>query len=188
MSKKNHEPGNRSNTPTNVNTGHSSPTNRDQKASTEINATNALVDDLNNTWEVDDVSSVSSEGTSNSIFSAKKVKKALGKVGSKIVGKISSSPTNTSYGALGDSFSQQKDAQDNSKTADNAKQQPNPVNESGAATPQTETSKSNNNEVKSSSEKKKDSRWRSAIDPLTGRTYYFNKDSKETVWEKPANF
>lgn len=194
LSKKNHEPGSKSTTP-------SSPVCNDMsqnekqidnvKEFPENKATNELIDNLNHTWEVDDVSSVSSEGTSNSIFSAKKVKKAFGKVGSKIVGKINISPTNnSSYGALNDSFSQQKAAQDDkSQVADNAKQMQSSVNEGGGTTTQTETSKSNSNEANSSSErKKKDTRWRSAIDPLTGRTYYFNKDSKETVWEKPENF
>lgn len=164
-------------------------------AEVEANRTNQLVSDLNDACEVHDFSSVSSEETLNSIFSAKKVKKVLGKVGSKIAGKINSSPTNASYGALNDSFSQKKDSQDsNNKSVDlsvevasDVKQQP---SSSEAApvkpTPQTKEA-SDTNEVNPASDKKK-SRWRSAIDPQTGRTYYFHKDTQETVWEKPANF
>ena len=28
--------------------------------------------------------------------------------------------------------------------------------------------------------------WRSVVDPNSGRTYYVNKDTKETSWELPA--
>jgi len=30
--------------------------------------------------------------------------------------------------------------------------------------------------------------WRAAKDPQTGRTYYFNSKTKETVWNRPADF
>jgi hypothetical protein len=168
-------------------------------AETEADATNQLVSNLNSTWEVDDVSSVSSEGTSNSIFSAKKVKKVLGKVGSKIVGKMNSSPTNASYGALNDSYSQKKDAQDVNNSVDKSldagvdvKEPPTSSALQANATqaelsPEKKPEPTDNNDANPTSDKKK-SRWRSAIDPQTGRTYYFHKDTQETVWEKPSNF
>jgi hypothetical protein len=181
----------RPNSPSNNNIPQASKQTSKGTSTAETNATNQLVSDLNNTWEVDDVSSVSSEGTSNSIFSAKKMKQALGKVSSRIVGKISnSSPTNTSYDVLDDSFSRKKDAHRvNNKPADDTKQQPKSSAESSAvARPESEEKKPppDNIEVKPASDtKKKDSQWRSAIDPVTGRTYYFHKITKETVWEKP---
>lgn len=186
----------RSTTPINIsfqNNGPSSPssnnvnqvasTTNSTKADTEMESTNQLVSSLNNAWEVDDDSSVSSEGTAGSIFSAKQMKKALVKVGSKIVGKIS--PTNAApYDHMNDSFSQAGISQETSKKeSDNVKKQP-----------------KGSNEIERSNEQKSlydddalgskiiDSPWRSAIDNHTGRTYYFNKNTHEVVWEKPKKF
>ena len=166
-----------------------------EKAEAEIRATNELVESINNTWEVNDLSSVSSEGTSNSIFSAKKMKEVLGKVGSKLAGKMASSPVNAQYNHLEDSFSPQNN-DDTKAVVDeaNASGEEQKINDdAGMTAPRSKStteiaSNATNNEVKPSSDKKKDMRWRSAIDPITGRTYYFHKDTKETVWEKPSTF
>ncbi|KAL3798197.1 hypothetical protein HJC23_005758 [Cyclotella cryptica] len=156
--------------------------------------------------EDDDVSSVSSEETSTSIFSTKRMREAIVKVTSKIAGKITTIPTNNSYDVLDDSNSPQVDGKKNAQTVEkelpaingneetkeeiqpyedrdesNRQVKPNPDGE-------TTTSASGTTSVQPASHgTKKDSRWRAAIDPLTGRTYYFHKDTQETVWEKPKN-
>jgi hypothetical protein len=146
----------------------------------------------------DDESSVSSEATSNSIFSTKRMKEALGKVTSKISGKKTIKLGSASYDMLDDSV--EKDQRSALKKTQNdnlpanidgkVKQPVEPRAISTIAMRQTEGVQEQKPTVEakpSSPGKKKDSRWRSAIDPLTGRTYYFHKDTKETVWEKPKN-
>lgn len=126
------------------------------------------------------------------------MKEALGKVTSKISGKKTIKLGSASYDMLDDSV--EKDQRSALKKTQNdnlpanidgkVKQPVEPRANSTIAMRQTEGVQEQKPTVEakpSSPGKKKDSRWRSAIDPLTGRTYYFHKDTKETVWEKPKN-
>lgn len=120
----------------------------------------------------DDDDSYSSQETMTSIFSTKKLASTIGKITGKIAAKINS----RSYDALEDSH------HDDEKT-DTPVGQPDIKEEISGAAKQTNTV-----EVTATAEKEDvTSRWRSAVDPLTGRTYYYHKDTKETVWEKPTN-
>lgn len=149
--------------------------------------------------EDDDVSSVSSEETSTSIFSTKRMKEVIVKVTSKIAGKITTIPPNNSYDVLDDSDSRPLEGVKNVEKlpATNADEETKEV-----IRPHVDKDESNR-QVKSHPDhatmtpasavkaalfgKNKDSRWHAAIDPLTGRTYFFHKDTQETVWKKPEN-
>ena len=124
------------------------------------------------------------------------------KVTSKIAGKITTIPVNNSYDVLDDSDSRQLEGVKNveklpATNADNeTKEEIRPhvdrdeSNRQVKSNPDhaTTASASDTNALKAALYgKKKDSRWRAATDPLTGRTYFFHKDTQETVWKKPEN-
>ena len=113
----------------------------------------------------------------------------MGKLTEKITGKAQRGQ-NRHYETLNDSASQSginaaKSAQHEgitlARTAENFKLQ---LNAGEAVDAGANPGKS----VEVIDEKRSDSRWRSAIDEKTGLTYYYHKDTKETVWDKPKNF
>lgn len=174
----------------------------DHQKEAKYHATKDIVSSPYDDSEDDDVSSVSSEETSTSIFSTKRMREAIVKVTSKIAGKITTIPPNNSYDVLDDSDSRPLEGVKNLKNveklpATNADEETKEV-----IRPHVDRDESNR-QVKSHPDhatmtpasavkaalygKNKESRWHAAIDPLTGRTYFFHKDTQETVWKKPEN-
>ncbi|KAL7468226.1 hypothetical protein ACHAXS_008451 [Conticribra weissflogii] len=142
-------------------------------------------------------SSDKSDQTDSSIFSTRRLREAVGKMTDKMTGlSFRNIQNNSSYETLDDEKSKKlKHQSSESPQPENTSPHVKPTKstKSEAAAVEEKNIPSNRNVAKNHTAGRakpagNDSGWRSAIDPITQNTYYYNKITKEVVWDKPSNF